>query len=173
MFHPSRSVRWFRSAEIGTSSYCRAARRSPPSGSEASAIAYTLLVLALTENSPGESGARRGSRACCRTGCSRSPAGVAVDRFNRRSLMIWGGHRPGRGGLGSLGVTIVTGHVTFEQIVAVAFVEGTMFVIFNIAEIGAVRSVVAEAAIAARLRGRASAVGRPQNSRIVACETLR
>jgi len=44
--------------------------------------------------------------------------------------------------LGSLGVSVATGHVTFFQILIVAFVEGTMFVIFNIAEIGAVRSVV-------------------------------
>jgi hypothetical protein len=44
--------------------------------------------------------------------------------------------------LGSLGLSAATGHVTFPQILIVAFVEGTMFVIFNIAEIGAVRSVV-------------------------------
>jgi len=44
--------------------------------------------------------------------------------------------------LGLLGVSIATVHVTFAQIVAVAFIEGAMFAIFNIAEIGAVRSVV-------------------------------
>jgi len=44
--------------------------------------------------------------------------------------------------LAALGLSIATGHVTFAQIVVVAFIEGTMFVVFNIAEIGAVRSVV-------------------------------
>jgi hypothetical protein len=44
--------------------------------------------------------------------------------------------------LGSLAITIGTGHVSLAQILIVAFIEGTMFVVFNIAEIGAVRSVV-------------------------------
>src|SRR5207247_7126293 len=45
--------------------------------------------------------------------------------------------------VGFLGVAILTGDVTFALITIVAFVEGTMYVLFNIAEIGAVRSVVA------------------------------
>jgi len=69
------------------------------------------------------------------------PAGVASDRFNRKWLMIWADVVRVLA-LGSLGVSAATGHVAFPQILIVAFVEGTMFVIFNIAEIGAVRSVV-------------------------------
>jgi MFS family permease len=108
-------------------------------GSEASAIAYTLLVLALT-GSPAKAGLV-GFARLLPYAVFALPAGVAVDRFNRRSLMIWADIVRVLA-LGSLGVTILTGHVTLGQIVAVAFVEGTMFVIFNIAEIGAVRSVV-------------------------------
>src|SRR6266516_5296448 len=69
------------------------------------------------------------------------PAGVAVDRLNRKSLMIWA-DVVRVVALAALGLSIATGHVTFAQIVVVAFIEGTMFVVFNIAEIGAVRSVV-------------------------------
>jgi MFS family permease len=109
-------------------------------GSEASGIAYTLLVLALT-NSPAKAGIAGFSRLLPYA-LFALPAGVAVDRFNRKWLMIWADVVRVIA-LGSLGVTIASGHVTFAQIVLVAFVEGTMFVIFNIAEIGAVRSVVA------------------------------
>jgi MFS family permease len=108
-------------------------------GSEASAIAYTLLVLALTG-----SAAKAGLASFARLApyaIFALPAGVAVDRFNRKWLMIWADVVRVIA-LGSLGVAVATGHVTFTQILVVAFIEGTSFVIFNISEIGAVRSVV-------------------------------
>ena len=108
-------------------------------GSEASAIAYTLLVLALTG-----SAAKAGLASFARLApyaIFALPAGVAVDRFNRKWLMI-SADVVRVVALGSLGVTVATGHVTFAQILVVAFIEGTSFVIFNISEIGAVRSVV-------------------------------
>lgn len=108
-------------------------------GSEASGIAYTLLVLALTE-SPAKAGVASFARLVPYA-LFALPAGVASDRFNRKWLMIWSDVVRVLA-LGSLGVSVATGHVTFLQIVIVAFIEGTMFVIFNIAEIGAVRSVV-------------------------------
>jgi len=108
-------------------------------GSEASGIAYTLLVLALTD-SPAKAGIAGFARLVPYV-LFALPAGVAVDRFNRKWLMIWSDVVRVIA-LGLLGVSIATGHVTFAQIVAVAFIEGAMFVIFNIAEIGAVRSVV-------------------------------
>jgi hypothetical protein len=108
-------------------------------GSEASGIAYTLLVLALT-GSPAKAGLAAFARLVPYA-LFALPAGVASDRFNRKWLMIWADVVRVLA-LGSLGVSIATGHVTFAQIVIVAFIEGTMFVIFNIAEIGAVRSVV-------------------------------
>jgi MFS family permease len=108
-------------------------------GSEASGIAYTLLVLALT-GSPAKAGLASFARLAPYA-LFALPAGVASDRFNRKWLMIWADVVRVLA-LGSLGVTIASGHVTFAQILLVAFIEGTMFVIFNIAEIGAVRSVV-------------------------------
>jgi MFS family permease len=108
-------------------------------GSEASGIAYTLLVLALT-GSPAKAGLASFARLVPYA-LFALPAGVASDRFNRKWLMIWADVVRVLA-LGSLGVSAATGHVTFLQILIVAFVEGTMFVIFNIAEIGAVRSVV-------------------------------
>lgn len=108
-------------------------------GSESAAVAYTLLVLALT-GSPAKAGL---------TGFARLvpwvlfalPAGVAVDRWNRRRLMILADVVRAVA-LGSLGVTALAGTLTFAQVALVAFVEGAMYVFFNIAEIGAVRSVV-------------------------------
>jgi len=44
--------------------------------------------------------------------------------------------------LGGLAAAIASGEVQFAVIVVVAFVDGTMFAFFNIAEVGAVRSVV-------------------------------
>jgi MFS family permease len=108
-------------------------------GSEASGIAYTLLVLALT-HSPAKAGVAAFARLVPYA-LFALPAGVASDRFNRKWLMIWADVARVLA-LGALGVSIATGHVTFAQIVLVAFIEGTMFVVFNIAEIGAVRSVV-------------------------------
>src|SRR5207247_6454697 len=108
-------------------------------GAEASGIAYTLLVLALT-GSPAKAGLAAFARLVPYA-LFALPAGVASDRFNRRWLMIWADVVRVLA-LGSLGVSIATGHISFAQIAIVAFVEGTMFVIFNIAEIGAVRSVV-------------------------------
>ena len=108
-------------------------------GSEASGIAYTLLVLALT-GSPAKAGLAAFARLVPYA-LFALPAGVASDRFNRKWLMI-GADVVRVLALALLGVSIATGHVTFPQILIVAFIEGTMFVIFNIAEIGAVRSVV-------------------------------
>jgi MFS family permease len=108
-------------------------------GSEASGLAYTLLVLALT-GSPAKAGLAAFARLVPYA-LFALPAGVAVDRMNRKRLMIWS-DVVRVVALASLGISVAAGHVSFVQIAIVAFVEGTMFVIFNIAEIGAVRSVV-------------------------------
>jgi MFS family permease len=109
-------------------------------GSEAGAVAYTLLVLSLT-HSP----AKAGFVAFVRLApwpLFALPAGVAVDRWNRKRLMIVA-DVVRVVAVGLLGAAILAGHATFALISIVAFVEGTMYVAFNIAEIGAVRSVVA------------------------------
>jgi len=109
-------------------------------GSEAGAVAYTLLVLSLT-HSPAKAGFV-GFVRLVPWPLFALPAGVAVDRWNRKHLMILSDVVRVIA-VGFLGVAILTGDVTFALITIVAFVEGTMYVLFNIAEIGAVRSVVA------------------------------
>jgi MFS family permease len=108
-------------------------------GSEASGVAYTLLVLALT-HSPAKAGLA-GFARIVPYALFALPAGVAVDRFNRKRLMIVS-DLVRVCTVGSLGVLLATGHVAFAVVPVVAFIEGTMFVLFNIAEVGAVRSVV-------------------------------
>jgi predicted MFS family arabinose efflux permease len=108
-------------------------------GSESATVAYTLLVLELT-HSPAKAGL---------TGFARLvpwvlfalPAGVVVDRWNRKHLMIVADVVRALA-LGALGLAAATGHLTFALVPILAFVEGGMYVFFNIAEIGAMRSVV-------------------------------
>ena len=107
-------------------------------GSESAGIAYPLLVLALT-HSPAKAGIVGFARL--------SPwvfgflAGAAVDRFPRKRMMIVS-DIVRVGAVTSIVVAIALHRLSFAQIAIVAFVEGTMYVFFNVAEIGALRSVV-------------------------------
>lgn len=68
-------------------------------------------------------------------------AGVVTDRLPRKRVMITGDVvRVVL--MASVVTAIAIGHITFVQIALVAFFEGSMYVFFNIAEIGALRSVV-------------------------------
>lgn len=133
-------------------------------GSEISAIAYPLLVLALT-SSPALAGIV-GFAGRLPNLLLPLPAGALVDRWDRRRLMIV--CDVGRGGaLASLALALLLGHLSMAQILAVAFVEGTLGVLFRLAQLGAVRRVVpAEQLPAAlsqeegRMRG-AGLLGRP------------
>ena len=108
-------------------------------GSESAGIAYPLLVLALT-HSPAKAGIVGFARL--------SPwvvfgfvAGVVVDRVHRKRLMIVSDvlHVACAA---SLVVALALHELTYAQIVLVAFVEGGLLVVFNVAEFGALRSVV-------------------------------
>ncbi len=69
------------------------------------------------------------------------PAGAVVDRVNRRQMMI--ACDIGRcAALGSLPVAFWLGHLTLVQVFVVAFIEGTLFVLFRLGEVSAVRVVV-------------------------------
>src|ERR1051326_3716478 len=109
-------------------------------GSEAGAIAYPLLVLSLT-HSPAKAGLV-GFVRLAPWPLFALPAGVAVDRWNRKRLMILS-DVVRVFGVGFLGLAILSGHASFALIAIVGLVEGGMYVLVNIAEIGAVRSVVA------------------------------
>src|ERR1051325_2215121 len=105
-------------------------------GSEASAVAYTLLTLALT-HSPAKAGLV-GFVRLVPWPLFALAAGVAVDRWNRKRLMILA-DVVRVAALGVLGAAAATGHLPFALVPLVAFVDGAMYVLFNISEIGAVR----------------------------------
>jgi MFS family permease len=108
-------------------------------GSESTGIAYPLLVLAIT-HSPVQAGV---------VGFARLVpwvlfgvlAGAAVDRLPRKRMMIVS-DIVRIAAVASIVVAIAVDRISFAQIAIVAFVEGTMFVFFNLAEVGALRSVV-------------------------------
>ncbi|HEY3584471.1 MAG TPA: MFS transporter, partial [Casimicrobiaceae bacterium] len=108
-------------------------------GTQATAIAYPLLVLALT-HSPARAGVV-GFASVLPYALFGLFAGVAADRWNRKRVMLAADGIRALA-IGSLVAALAIGHATFAQIAAVAFVEGTGFVFFKIAEVGALRSVV-------------------------------
>jgi predicted MFS family arabinose efflux permease len=108
-------------------------------GSESTAIAYPLLVLAVT-HSPVMAGIVGFARVLP-WALFGFLAGVAVDRFKRKRMMIVS-DIVRAGAVTSIVAAVALHRLTFAQIAIVAFVEGTMYVFFNVAEIGALRSVV-------------------------------
>jgi len=108
-------------------------------GSESTAIAYPLLVLALT-GSPAQAGVV-GFARIVPWAVFGLVAGVVADRMNRKRVMIVCDIAR-LGAILSLVVALAVHRATVVQIAIVAFVEGSMYIFFNIAEIGALRSVV-------------------------------
>jgi MFS family permease len=108
-------------------------------GTQATAIAYPLLALALTH-----SAVKAGLVSFARTvpvALLAIPAGVAADRWNRRALMI-GADALRAAAMAGLAVSLVVGGVPFWVIPCVAFVEGVGATMFNAAQPGALRAVV-------------------------------
>jgi predicted MFS family arabinose efflux permease len=68
-------------------------------------------------------------------------AGVAAARWDRKQVMI-AMDVVRVGAMASIVTALALGELTFAQIVIAAFVDGSAFVFFNIAEVGALRSVV-------------------------------
>lgn len=119
-------------------------------GSRASTAAYPLLVLSMT-GSPADAGLV-GFAATLPYLLVQLPAGVLVDRFDRRTMML--ACDAGRAlALASLVAALVTGHLTIAQVAAVAFLEGCLFVVFSLAEHAAVPHVVDDDQLAAALAG--------------------
>jgi hypothetical protein len=108
-------------------------------GSSSSAIAYPLLVLAVTGSAP-----KAGVVGFARMipyGIFGLLAGIASDRVDRKRLMVAADSVRALA-VGSIVVALALHGLSFTQIVCVAFLEGTMFAVFNVAEVGALRSVV-------------------------------
>jgi MFS family permease len=128
-------------------------------GTESTAIAYPLLVLSLT-HSPAKAGLVGFARILPYP-LFALLAGVAVDRWNRKRLMLLA-DLVRVAGVSSIVVALALGDLGFAQVALVAFVEGTCFVLFNIAEVGALRAVVP-----ARQLPRAAAVEQSRISAVV------
>jgi len=108
-------------------------------GSSVSAIVVPLLILALT-NSPAAAGIA-GALAAIPYVLFSLPAGALIDRWDRKKVMV----------LCDLGRSITFASIPFAmwfdvltiwQLYVAAFVEGTLFVFFNIAEVAALPRVV-------------------------------
>ena len=108
-------------------------------GSTSTYVAYPLLVLALT-HSPAKAGAV-GFANVLPYALFALLAGVVADRVDRKRLMI-AMDLVRAAAMGSIVAALAAGVLTFWQVAAVAFVEGSAFVFFNNAEVGALRSVV-------------------------------
>ena len=109
-------------------------------GSQMTAIAYPLLVLALTG-----SAAKAGAVAFVRLLAMflfALPAGLAADRWSRRRLMI-GAHAVRAVSIGGLGVLVAADEAVYWIVPTVAFVEGAGAAVFSAAQAGAFRAVVA------------------------------
>jgi MFS family permease len=108
-------------------------------GAQLTAIAYPLLVLALT-GSPAKAGIVAFARMLPMA-LFALPAGLAADRWSRKRLMI-AADVVRVLAIGSLAATILTDRVAFWAIAVVAFVEGSGAALFASAQAGALRAVV-------------------------------
>ena len=133
-------------------------------GTRVTGIAFPLLVLAQT-HSPARAGVV-GFMQTLPYMLFYLPAGALVDRWDRKRVMLVA-DAVRAGALGSLGVALAVHDSTFAQIVIVAFLEGTGFVFFSLAESAALPQIVpkeqlptAVAQNQARMQG-ADLVGQP------------
>lgn len=108
-------------------------------GSSAAAIIYPLLILAIT-GSPGAAGVASALRALPYLLFSL-PAGALVDRWNRKHVMIVCDVLRAVVVL-TVPLALWFDALTLWHVYAVAFVEGSLFVFFNIAEVAALSRVV-------------------------------
>ena len=108
-------------------------------GSAASSIIYPLLILALT-NSPEAAGIAGALRAIPYLVLSL-PVGALIDRWDRKRVMIL--CDVGRAlTAASIPIAMGFGVLTLWQIYAATLIEGSLFVLFNIAEVAALPRIV-------------------------------
>src|SRR5205823_14643807 len=110
-------------------------------GTRVTAVAFPLLVLAQT-HSPAKAGLV-GFAQTLPYMLFYLPAGAFVDRWDRKRVMLAADACRALA-LGSLAVALAAGNATLAQIAAVAFVEGTGFVFFSLAESAALPQIVAK-----------------------------
>ena len=108
-------------------------------GSRISQIAYPLLALAMTGSAA--TAGLVGFLGTLPYILFQLPAGALMDRVNRRRLMI-ACDFVRLAALASIPLAAWVGSLTIVQVTVVAFVEGTMFVVFRLGEVSAIRIVV-------------------------------
>ena len=108
-------------------------------GSQISLVAFPLLVLATT-HSPAKAGLV-GFANQVPVLAFYLPAGLLVDRHDRRAIMITSS-LAGALALASVPVGLALGDLAFGQIMIVAFLAGTRQVVYSVAEQGALPLVV-------------------------------
>lgn len=108
-------------------------------GTQASTLAFPLLLLALT-HSPAQAGLAGALRALPYVIFSL-PAGALVDRWDRKRVMIVCDALRAVA-LGSVPVALVFHALTPLQIYIVSLVEGSLYVFFNVAEAASLARIV-------------------------------
>jgi predicted MFS family arabinose efflux permease len=109
-------------------------------GTQVSQLAFPLLVLALT-GSPAQAGFVAAARTAPYLLFSL-PAGALVDRWDRKLTMILCSAGSGVA-LGSIALASALGVLTIAHIVAISCVEGTLALVFGLAQTAALPRVVA------------------------------
>jgi MFS family permease len=108
-------------------------------GSGVSELAFPLLVLALT-HSPAQAGFASALRTLPYF-IFTLPGGALIDRWNRKRVMIL--CDAGRAiSMASIPVALVFGHLTLAQLYVVSFLEGSLYVFFDLAETASLPRVV-------------------------------
>jgi len=116
-------------------------------GSSISGIAFPLLVLLLSNNS-AEAAGTAAALARLPYLFFSLPAGAFIDRWDRKRVMIV--CDSGRAlSLATIPLAMAFNALTIWQLFAVAFVEGTFYVFFNLAEVAAIPRVVPKAQLPA------------------------
>lgn len=112
-------------------------------GSRISGAAFPLLVLAMTNNDFSAAGIV-GALFSIPYLVFSLPVGALIDRWDRKLVMIL--CDAGRAvSLGSIPLSLLFGGPWLWQLYLVAFIEGTLFVFFNVAEVAALPRVVPKA----------------------------
>jgi hypothetical protein len=123
----------------------QAGQHQSSAGSQATRVAYPLLVLA-TSGSSAEAGLVAFAELAA-SALLGLPAGVAADRADRRRLMILA-DAVRAVAMAALAVAVALGHAPLGAIVAAAMADGAATALFSVAEPGALRAVVPPARLA-------------------------
>ena len=110
-------------------------------GTEVTGVALPLVVLSLT-GSYAQAGTLAAMRGLAYIVLAL-PAGVLVDRWDRRTVMIIANMGSGVA-MGSVCIAILLGHLTLIQLYIVGLIEGSFFVFANLARFAAIPLVVSK-----------------------------